>query len=327
MTALDMAPATALRRAAVRATLAPSVHNTQPWRLHLKDGRLDIYADRSRQLMVLDPTSRQLLISCGCAITNARVSLAGSGLGVQVRRNPHPMHDDLVASLALTDEPADAALAALDPVIEVRQTNRRSFTDEPVPPAVMRTLEEAAAAEQSLLYVISDREQRRVVANLSQRADDIENSNPAYRAELRAWISDDPERRDGVPEAAVPRAGGSASVEMPIRNFHPRGNAGLPAAAESAKDHTLVLLCTAGDSPSEWLRAGEGLGRVLLEISRHGYSASPLTQVTEVPSVRAELRRELRLSGYPHVLLRVGRAPEAPESRRRRLVDMLIDES
>jgi hypothetical protein len=327
MTALDTAPATALRRAAVRATLAPSVHNTQPWRLHLKEGRLDIYADRSRQLMVLDPTSRQLLISCGCAITNARVSLAASGLGVQVRRNPHPMHDDLVASLAVTDGPADMALAALDPVIELRQTNRRDFADEPVPETIIRTLEDAAAAEQAFLYVISDWEQRSVVVPLSQRADDIENSNPAYRAELRAWISDDPDRRDGVPEVAIPRADGRACDEVPIRHFDTRGTGGLPASNQSSEGQTLVLLCTAGDSPSDWLRAGEGLERVLLEVSRHGYCASPLTQVTEVPSARAELRRELRLAEYPHVLLRVGRAPVTPDSRRRRLVDVLIDES
>ena len=79
---------TALRRAAVRATYAPSVHNTQPWRLQLTGDRLNVYADRSRQLPVLDPSSRQLLISCGCAVMNARVSLAGAGAGVDVRRNP-----------------------------------------------------------------------------------------------------------------------------------------------------------------------------------------------------------------------------------------------
>ena len=54
--------------------------------------------------------------------------------------------------------------------------------------------------------------------------------------------------------------------------------------------------------------------------------ASPLTQVTEVPSARAELRRELGLVSYPHVLLRVGRAPATPASRRRRLVDVLFEE-
>jgi len=64
-----------------------------------------------------------------------------------------------------------------------------------------------------------------------------------------------------------------------------------------------------------------------LEITRHGFSASPLTQVTEVPSARAQLRAQLGLVGYPHVLLRIGRAPVTPASRRRRLVDVLVEES
>ena len=318
---------TALRRAAVRATLAPSVHNTQPWRLHLKDGRLDIHSDRSRQLAVLDPSSRQLLISCGCAVMNARVSLAGSGVAVDVRRNPHPLHGDLLASLTPDAAPPSRGLAALDPVIEVRQTNRRHFADEQVPQSVLDVLEAAASAEGASLHIVGDADQRLAVADLSQRADDIENLNPAYRAELRAWTSDDPNRRDGVPPLAVPRVDGSAQDDVPIRDFDTRGEGGLPAATRSSKDQTLVLLCTAGDSPAEWLRAGEALERVLLETTRHGFSASPLTQVTEVPSARAQLRRELKLVEYPHVLLRIGRAPVTPASRRRRLTDVLVDES
>ena len=65
-TLLPETAAMVLRRAAVRATLAPSVHNTQPWRLHIRDGRLDVFVDQSRRLRVLDPVGRQLLISCGC---------------------------------------------------------------------------------------------------------------------------------------------------------------------------------------------------------------------------------------------------------------------
>ena len=56
MTALiDTRHTAALRRAALRATLAPSVHNTQPWRLRLVPGALELRADRTRQLAVLDP--------------------------------------------------------------------------------------------------------------------------------------------------------------------------------------------------------------------------------------------------------------------------------
>jgi hypothetical protein len=321
------ASTTALRRAAIRATLAPSVHNTQPWRLVIKGDELNIFADRSRQLQVLDPTTRQLLISCGCALFNARVSLAAEGYGAVVNRHPDHSRPDLLATVGLSKEPADVELARLDSVVEARQTNRRRFADAEVPAEVLESLECAAAAEGAAVFVVRDLDQRIAVAALSQRADDIENLNPAYRAELRAWTSETAERRDGLSPLAVPRVDGTAQDEVPMRDFDTRGLGGLPAGTHSSKDQCLLLLCTSGDSRAEWFAAGEALERVLLEITRHGFSASPLTQVTEVPSARAQLRAELGLTGYPHVLLRVGRAPVAPSSRRRRLMDVVIEEA
>lgn len=319
--------ATALRRSAVRAMLAPSIHNTQPWRMHLHQGRLDVYADRSRRLSVLDPTGRQLLISCGCAVMNARVSLAASGVGVDITRATHPTQEDLLASLVPSGQALDPGLVALDAVIELRQTNRRQFADEQVPDAVLDVLQEAAAVEGASLFVVRREEDRIAVATLSQYADQIENLNPAYRAELRAWTTEDPSRRDGVADMAVPHVDGTAQDDVPIRDFDTHGKGRLPAATHSSRNQTMALLCTNGDSPAEWLRAGEALERVLLEITRHGYSASPLTQMTEMPSTRAQLRRELHITGYPHLLLRIGRAPIVASSRRRRLVDVLVDES
>ncbi len=66
----------AQRRAAVRATLAASVHHTQPWRFQLSSDGLDLFVDPSRQLQVLDPLGRQMTISCGCTLMNARASVA-----------------------------------------------------------------------------------------------------------------------------------------------------------------------------------------------------------------------------------------------------------
>lgn len=320
---------TALRRAAVRATQAPSVHNTQPWRLQLGDGALRIFADRTRRLTVLDTTARQLTISCGCALLNARVSLAADEIGVAISRMPDPAQPDLLAVLKTTGtlEQADPLLGALDPVLELRQTNRRRFADDDVPAFVLDDLEAAAALEGAFLYVVRDPDRRQAVAALSQHADEIENLNPAYRAELRAWTTDSPGRRDGVPHLAVPHVDGTSEDEVPIRDYDTSGRGGLPPLTHSSKDQCLVLLCTAGDSAAEWLRAGEALERVLLEITRHGFVASPLTQVTEVPSTRARLRSELRLLGYPHILLRIGRAAVTPASRRRRLVDVLVEEN
>lgn len=320
--------ATALRRAAVRATLAPSVHNTQPWRLYLRAEQLRLQIDRSRQLKVLDPTSRQMTISCGCALMNARVSLAADNVGVTIARFPDSAQKDLLASITTVDgvPSEEAELAELDRVLELRQTNRRRFSDDEVPESVLELLEKAASTEGAELFVVRRPEHRVTVAALSQHADAIENLNPAYRAELRAWTTDDPARRDGVPGTAVPHVDGGTDDEVPIRDFDTRGTGGLPTATHSSSSQCLVLLGTTGDTPPDWLRAGEALERVLLEITRQGFVATPLTQVTEVPSARAQLRSELGLVTYPHVLLRIGRAPITPGSRRRRLVDVLVEE-
>jgi hypothetical protein len=109
-----------------------------------------------------------------------------------------------------------------------------------------------------------------------------------------------------------------------MRDFDTRGTGGLPPGTRSSKDQCLVLLCTNGDRPADWLRAGEALERVLLLVTQLGFAASPVSHLTEVPSSRAGLRQRLGMSGYPHLLLRIGRAPAGAPSRRRRLVDLLV---
>ena len=112
-----------------------------------------------------------------------------------------------------------------------------------------------------------------------------------------------------------------------MRDFDTHGVGALPTTTHSRRDECLVLLCTTGDRQRDWLHAGEALDRIQLEITRHGFMASPLCQVTEAPATRAELRRQLHLDTYPHLLLRIGRAPSSPRSRRRRLADVLIEDA
>ena len=86
------------RRAVERASLAPSVHNTQPWHFVVRSEVLELRGDSDRQLRALDPTGRQMVISCGCALFNARVGLAADRV-VQVDRVPDAAEPDLLARL------------------------------------------------------------------------------------------------------------------------------------------------------------------------------------------------------------------------------------
>ena len=124
---------------------------------------------------------------------------------------------------------------------------------------------------------------------------------------------------------AVPHADAGSGDDIPIRDFDTHGQGWLPTKTHSSLNQCLLLLGTTQDQSAAWLRAGEALERVLLEATLRGYVASLFTQVIEVPRTRQLLRRELNVAINPHVLLRVGRAPKTPASRRRRLADVLSE--
>lgn len=317
-----------LRRAAVQARLAPSVHNTQPWLFSVGHDALRVKADWYRQLRVLDPLGRQLLLSVGCAVFNARVAIAAAGLADVVDRTCDGEMPDVAAVVhADAVHPPDEALARLDGAVARRHTNRRRFAPEPVDADVVDRLVAAAAEEGAQLVPVVREDDRLAVARLSQLADRLENEDPAYRAEMRRWTTDDLLRPDGVPAFAVPGTDAPSRDDVPIRDFDVRGAGALPALTESSMQQTMLLLCTRADTPAAWERAGEALERVWLELTEAGYVASPLTQVVENAMTREQLRSELRLSVRPHVLLRVGRAVPTPATRRRRLSDVLMHDA
>jgi hypothetical protein len=318
----------ALRRSADRARLAPSIHNTQPWRFVIGATTLELYSDEERRLQVIDPQGRQLLLSCGCALFNARVSLAADGYDARVDRFPDPSRPQLLARVTLTAERTERLpLADLDAAIPLRHTNRRQFAPEPVPPALLRTLDNAAVAEGAALIAVTDAENRAVVAELLRQANRIEEADPAYRMELATWTTDDLRRRDGVPALAVPYGRGQAGTDLPIRDFDPRGMGWLPADPESDRNQCLLLLASVSNDRASWLRAGEGLERVLLIATREAYAASPFSQIIEVAETNRRLREQLGLDAYPQLLLRLGRAPAAAAVPRRPLEDMLTETS
>jgi hypothetical protein len=309
----------ALENAADLAVLAPSVHNTQPWRIGMHLDRMDLRADRSRQLTVLDPQGRALIQSVGAALLTARVSLAVDDWAVEVDRFPDPADPDLLAVVRPTTGRVDATLAALGAAAAQRRTNRRQFAPDPVPEDVLRLLINAAAAEETGLVPVTSEPRRRLVARLTQQADGVQNSSPAYRAELRHWTTRAAATGDGVPSTVVPHTDGGAQDDVPLRDFDTQGEGALPARTRSTVDQTLVLLATRNDDPAAWLRSGEALQRVLLELTRLEWVASPLTQAIEVPVTRTQLRAALTWNAHPQMLLRIGRAePTDPVPRRPR---------
>ena len=282
----------ALELAADFAVQAPSGYSTLPWRLDREPDRLLIRADRSRGLTALDPGGRELVQSVGAAVFNVRVALADAGWASEVERLPSPDDPALLAAVRARLGVPDPALAALAPAAGRRRTNRRRFTGAHLPDAVLRRLTEIAESEGVLLVPVVADEHRRLVERLTQQADGLQNVDPAQRA-------DRPSSR--------PKDGGGVQPDL------------MPLAPETRSDVdlTMVLLATRTDDPPAWLRAGEALQHLLLELTRLGWVASPLTQAIEVPLTRTRLRGALTWAAHPQMLLRIAQAPAAGVPRYR----------
>jgi nitroreductase len=307
----------ALTAAVDRAVLAPSLHNSQPWQFGVHADRLEIRADRRRHLPGIDPLGRGLAQSVGAALFNARVALAGRGWAVQVERRPQADDRDLLAVVRLVEGSPDPDLVGLDPVVARRRTNRRTFDATTPTDAELRIFTAAAVAEDAVLVPVLTGEQHRLVARLTQLADAQQQADPEYQAELERWTNRAPAERDGIVGAAVPHVDGSATDDVPLRDFDTRGDGALPASTGVGAERTLLVLGTRADDDEAWLRSGEALQRVLLEITRAGWAVSPVTQAVEVAGTRIALRAGLLWDTWPQTVLRIGHADPTGATPRR----------
>ena len=314
--------AASLRHVVQAATLAPSVHNTQPWRFALLDDGFELYADATRQLPVLDPTARQLHLSCGAALVTARAAARALGLDAHVELLPDPERPDLLARLTLThgaaatDDDLALALAVLK-----RHTVRDAFQPREVPRDLLSRLGCVVDDEGAALRVLRDEGELVSLAVLLSGADWTEERDPAYRREVAAWVRDG--APDGIPSQALPETGDRGST-LRLRDFslsHPERSTG---AAPACEDPAVVVLTTRQDGPFAWLRAGQALGALLLHAAAEGVQAQPLGQVVDLPGPRSQLARELGLVGTPQMALRLGYAAATAATPRRTVDDVLV---
>lgn len=321
-----------LRDAVAAAVMAPSSHNTQPWRFRIVGDALQLLADWRRQLTVIDRERRQLIASCGCALFNARVAVRAMGFADEVELGFGDRDEpDVLATLRLGARivSSDSDLALMQ-AIPLRRTNRRPFLNRPV------GMREAAALERTALLnggwmVRLTPDQKRAVGELVATADQLQFGDPGFRHELASWlIPMSSRRRDGIPFAEKEYGSGMPLALMRAMRSPDLGEEAGELEQEGIIHSPLVaVLGTTRDEPADWLQFGQALEAVLLHATHFGLAAAFLNQCLEIPPLRGRVIELLtRPDGerIPQMVLRLGYPSEEVRhpAPRRSLDDVLL---
>ncbi|WP_118856529.1 Acg family FMN-binding oxidoreductase [Sphingomonas mesophila] len=307
------------------AVLAPSSHNSQPWRFRLAGDTLEVRADRSRRLPAVDPDDRALTISCGAAIGMLVTAMRRFGNSGTLALLPEPREGDLMARVTLGAPRApDQADEARCDAITRRRTTRRALSGT-LPGGLAERLSEIAEAAGVELAIIAEAERREVIGELIAQGDRAQFADPAFRRELGHWVRSRRSRRgDGMSGAnfglpdRLSRAGG-----LVVRLVDMGKGIAAKDRTLAAQAPALLAIATPGDTARDWLVAGITHAELLLEVTAAGLTAAYMNQPIEVPALRPRLRHSAGLRGIPQLLLRIGSGPTVPPAARRPLEAVL----
>ncbi|GAA3277134.1 nitroreductase family protein [Dactylosporangium vinaceum] len=200
-----------------------------------------------------------------------------------------------------------------------RRSDRRPFAARPVPDEALNPLRSAAERCGAHLQVAWARDLGDMAEAAAQAAQ-AALTDPAYRAELAAWLRRPGEGHDGVPTDTLSTGG---RRKVPLRDFTATGYpSGLHSTNDLDDQHARYgIIVTDGDGPGDWLTAGVALSAVLLTATAEQLATSTMSDLVEHGTARHTVRRVLGGVGYPAIGVRIGvpaddtlpaRAPRRP---------------
>jgi nitroreductase len=296
------------------ASLAPSLHNTQPWRFRMGANSVMVYRDLARWLVAEDPRQQAMYVSLGAAILNLRVAAAELGRLAHVSLLPACGDGDLVAEVHLgAGLGVDPELAHLFTYLARRRTNRQPYAERSIPTRALDDLRHAARTDGARLHVVRDHDAVHRLLGIAADAAVSELPDRDRLRERHSWVGGE-RLTEGVPGSAL----GPVPVDRlsPIRNLAAGADDVTRPVTPFERHPVLAVLSVRSDDVLAWLQGGQALQRVLLTAARWGLSASFLNQALEHELLRWTVDCG-EAGANPLMIMRIGYGrPVEPTPRR-----------
>ncbi len=316
------------------ATLAPSTHNTQPWKFMVKPDEIAVYLDRTRWLKVADADEREMYVSVGCALENLLVAAEHFGFGHAVRLLPDAKDCNLVALVQLSPGGTPSLhRASLFECISARFSNHNAYDGRAVDPNILMLLQGVCVEANLKPMFIVDAAMRQMLDELVVRADAVQFADPGFREELGYWIG---QGTFGTPWLMAKLE----QMAVTLINF------GRPTAKHDSQAlmsaPVFGIITSQDDDRKSQILAGQAYERVHLLATRLHLSMQPMNQLLQqryfksalCDLVFADRLRAIPISTHqtasvlptPQIAFRMGYGePEAEHTPRRPLDDVLME--
>jgi hypothetical protein len=328
----------AIRAGIAVARLAPSAHNTQPWRFRIEGGRAVLGWDPSRELPAGDPESRYLFTGLGAAAESFILGAAQAGTSAEA----------LLASTRGYRHAASLTIGAAGPCADdvelakaahSRQTNRLPFRRAEVEAPLLQQLEEEAARRGLSVSIITGPVAMRRLGELTAEGTAANFTNRPVYMEFNRWLRvsrrDPGYDRDGLNleclglgravNAIAPYVTQPGRMAVLARLGLHRTISGRQGRLV-ARSPAAALLLARSHGPVDLFEGGQVMLRVWLRAMLLGLSVHPVTAAMDHPELRGELAATFGVASDSSMVVcfRLGYGPPAPKSARLPTDELLV---
>ncbi len=297
------------------AVLAPSSHNSQPWKFRVSDQTIEIRPESSRALPDSDADNRQLFISLGCAMANLLIAAEHYGYATETFIQEAGAASFIQITLQQQDDRhSRASQLELIYAISERVTSRDKFTETIIPDSLQRFLQ--TAKEQDLsIFLIDEQNVKEQIADCVMRATDQAMADKQFRTELSQYVKPNTTKDFlGMPAFGM-------GIPTPLSLIAPRiikhfdvGKLSRKTEMNLLKSHTpfMGIIASEQDTPKAWIKTGAFYQQIALRAHANGLATHPLAAAIQIGDHYKNLQTILQTTARPQFFFRLGIAKSFP---------------
>lgn len=331
------------------AVLAPSPHNSQPWRFSVSGNQILLHADLSRKLGAMDPFEREMFIGLGCALENIAITAPGAGFAADITLLPDSKRGQ---AALVTLSAADPSPHRLERAITRRRTDRGPYdTTRTIDDDTLRALQSELGDDALFRFTFFPRASAQAASfsELTMQATRDIVADARMSRDSARWYRQRQAAIDASRDGLTMQTQGLSSLKETLVRLLPQVS-DKTAHIAWLRNTRQVQLPTAGQfglfvvpperllDDATSLAVGRAWQRLHLAATSLGIACQPLNQIPErisrerqlghAPTMARAVDQQLSLNGgVPTFCFRMGFPSHEPPHSPRRMAETITDTS